>query len=289
MPDAILYPEGWPSSAPKATPPTDATTPDTHETIARDCDGYAYATRSASGSRAFSSVAARIRAVAARQTPEPVKPLTPAGDLDMAAWAVIANVSGGNWQEQSDEWQEAARLWRERFHASLPRPDAPPPVAVEADATFDLRTHLQRQRDWSEKTFGPGPRTKGVIDHIRKELREIEADPSDVKEWIDVVILGLDGAWRAGYSPLEIIYALAAKQERNEARVWPDWRTMSGDKAIEHVRGDDPKPTPPGDGEMPDCKCCLGYKLTADAFFEKAVALTIANNVLRETLAARTP
>lgn len=104
---------------------------------------------------------------------------------------------------------------------------------------FDFRGHLQRQRDWSGKTFGPGPRTKGVVDHIRKELAEIEADPSDIAEWIDVVILGLDGAWRAGHSPDQIIEAIAAKQAKNEERVWPDWRTLSPDQAIEHDRSHD--------------------------------------------------
>ena len=101
---------------------------------------------------------------------------------------------------------------------------------------FDFRAHLQRQREWSSKTFGPGPRTAGLVDHIRKELCEIEADPTDVSEWIDVTILALDGAWRAGYSPDDIIAALVAKQTKNEGRVWPDWRTAPADKAIEHDR-----------------------------------------------------
>ena len=42
---------------------------------------------------------------------------------------------------------------------------------------FDLVAHLYRQRAFSERTFGPGARTKGVLNHIRKELAEIEADP----------------------------------------------------------------------------------------------------------------
>lgn len=103
--------------------------------------------------------------------------------------------------------------------------------------TFDLEAHLIRQREFSEKTFGPGPRTKGVIDHIRKELCEIEADPADIMEWVDVIILAFDGAWRAGWEPAAIIKSIVAKQEKNEARTWPDWRTSPPDKAIEHVRG----------------------------------------------------
>lgn len=101
---------------------------------------------------------------------------------------------------------------------------------------FDFKAHLMRQREWSIQTFGPGARAKGIVDHIRLELSEIEADPGDVKEWLDVVVLALDGAWRSGANTQQIIDALVAKQNRNEARAWPDWRTMSEDKAIEHDR-----------------------------------------------------
>ncbi len=105
----------------------------------------------------------------------------------------------------------------------------------EERAGFSLLTHLRRQREWSERTFGPGDRAKGVVDHIRKELLEIEAEPAGT-EWVDVIILALDGFWRAGYSPEQIIAALVAKQAKNEARTWPDWRTMPTDRAIEHDR-----------------------------------------------------
>lgn len=101
---------------------------------------------------------------------------------------------------------------------------------------FDLVAHLHRQREFSERTFGPGARTAGVLDHIRKELTEVEADPGDVFEWVDLVILALDGAWRAGHAPRAIVDALVAKQTRNEGRSWPDWRTADPGKAIEHDR-----------------------------------------------------
>jgi hypothetical protein len=99
--------------------------------------------------------------------------------------------------------------------------------------------HLAHQRDWSTQTFGPGKRTFGVLDHIRKELSEIEADPDDLGEWVDVIILAFDGAWRAGWEPQEIIDAVKAKQARNEARTWPDWRTGDEDHAIEHDRSNE--------------------------------------------------
>ena len=128
-------------------------------------------------------------------------------------------------------------------------------TAINSDASpreaFDLRAHLQRQREWSERTFGPGSRAAGVIDHIRKELREIEADPTDLEEWIDVVILALDGAWRSGATPDQIIAQLVAKQATNEARAWPDWRTQPTDRAIEHVRAERPERCPRCDSPAP--------------------------------------
>lgn len=101
---------------------------------------------------------------------------------------------------------------------------------------YDLVAHIERQQRFSIKTFGPGHRTKGVCDHIRKELNEVEKEPLDLEEWIDVIMLGLDGAWRTGYPPEQIAEMLETKLAKNETRSWPDWRTADPDKAIEHNR-----------------------------------------------------
>lgn len=101
---------------------------------------------------------------------------------------------------------------------------------------FDLLAHLRRQIDFSYKTFGPGARTQGVVDHIKKELTEIEKEPHDLEEWIDVIILAFDGAWRTGARAEDIITMLVAKQTKNESRTWPDWRTAPLNQAIEHTR-----------------------------------------------------
>jgi hypothetical protein len=100
---------------------------------------------------------------------------------------------------------------------------------------FDLAQYIERQKCWSQKTFGDGPRTKGITAHIRKELSEIENAPSDIREWIDVVILALDGAWRAGHSPKMIVAALQEKQVINFQRQYP--MPASQDEPSEHVRG----------------------------------------------------
>lgn len=131
------------------------------------------------------------------------------------------------WRSGMDE---IGHLWHHGAFIAKRELGNPEPVEV-IDAA-----HLAHQRDWSTRTFGPGQRTLGVLDHIRKELDEIAADPTDLGEWVDVIILAFDGAWRAGWEPQAILDAIAAKQARNEARTWPDWRTMSPDQAIEHDR-----------------------------------------------------
>lgn len=109
--------------------------------------------------------------------------------------------------------------------------------------SFDLVAHLKRQRDWSERTFGPGDRMLGIADHIRKEFMEIDEEMHNgsngsalLGEWVDVILLALDGAWRAGFEPERIAGAIAAKQRINEERRWPDWRTAALGHAIEHDR-----------------------------------------------------
>jgi hypothetical protein len=119
------------------------------------------------------------------------------------------------------------------------RPIIEAEVRMEEAAKAIDAEHLAHQREWSRATFGPGARLLGVLDHIRKELAEIEADPTDLGEWVDVIILAFDGAWRAGWEPQQIIDAVKAKQARNEARTWPDWRGRSEDEAIEHDRTTD--------------------------------------------------
>jgi hypothetical protein len=79
------------------------------------------------------------------------------------------------------------------------------------DPGSNLVEYIGRQIEWSSRTFGPGPRTAGLLAHIRSELNEIEAEPADVTEWIDVIILAIDGAWRAGHSPEAIVVALHVK------------------------------------------------------------------------------
>lgn len=115
--------------------------------------------------------------------------------------------------------------------------------------TLDLQQHLKRQMAFSRATFGPGERRQGVADHIKKEIDDeiLLHDVSSSEaagEWVDVVLLALDGLWRAlaasenawGQVPFIAAQMIEAKQSRNEQRTWPDWRTADPKKAIEHNR-----------------------------------------------------
>lgn len=97
-----------------------------------------------------------------------------------------------------------------------------------------MNDYISRQIAWSLQTFGAGQRTRGITNHIRKELLEIEAEPLDLTEWIDVIILALDGAWRTGATPQQIIVALEEKQTVNFARTYP--MPASQNETSEHVR-----------------------------------------------------
>lgn len=106
---------------------------------------------------------------------------------------------------------------------------------VEAEPFAIDAAHLDRQREFSDRTFGPGSRLKGVLAHIGKELVEVEARPDDASEWADLIILAFDGATRNGHTSQAILDAVLAKQVKNEGRTWPDWREFPEDQAIEHV------------------------------------------------------
>lgn len=115
---------------------------------------------------------------------------------------------------------------------------------------LDLKTHLARQMVFSKATFGLGARTKGVLDHIEREIVEVRECHGESSEWVDLVILSLDGLTRqlwsaSGYKKTADEIAemacgmILGKQGRNELRDWPDWRKADPDKAIEHDRSKD--------------------------------------------------
>ena len=80
--------------------------------------------------------------------------------------------------------------------------------------------------------------TCGLREQVEQVLAlaeaEIEADPLDLEEWIDVVMLAVDGYCRAGGDPREFFDRLQAKHAKNLAREWPE--NTSQDEPVEHIR-----------------------------------------------------
>ena len=110
----------------------------------------------------------------------------------------------------------------------------------------EFQNMMANAHNWSLNTFGPGPRMEGVLDHIAKESEEVALSGGSGDEWIDLVILSIDGFLREktqrwGLSRhdavAELLRMWAEKTEINMARDWPDFRTMDPNKAVEHVRG----------------------------------------------------
>lgn len=114
------------------------------------------------------------------------------------------------------------------------------PVSCGSGAVgMDLQAYLEDQLAFSLKTYGPGRKTKSIINHIKREFIEIEGDPTSLEEWIDVAMLALDGAMRCAgpaSTPELVCLFLRAKLEKNKLRQWPDWRTLPDDAPIEHIR-----------------------------------------------------
>lgn len=121
---------------------------------------------------------------------------------------------------------------------------------VQRGGWIKLDDLLLAQMFFSSEIFGPmGERgVQGNIDHIRKELAEIEAKPGDLSEWIDVVLLALDGAMRAHVcfnqdATIDAAHTAVEKELRrklaeNMQRDWPDWREVPVGTAVEHVRNE---------------------------------------------------
>lgn len=103
-----------------------------------------------------------------------------------------------------------------------PVPEFDRPMYPTAHSWF--RDYVNRHFSWSFRTLGPGANTESICRHIEKEVQEIRTKPEDLEEWIDIIILGLDGALRCqGVGNVvadDIRDALETKLAKNMRRSW---------------------------------------------------------------------
>ncbi len=104
------------------------------------------------------------------------------------------------------------------------------------DMGAELADLADDQAEWSQATFGSdkerGP--IGALKHLEKEAREAAANPSDVKEYADCLILLLDASRRAGFTLLDVVRAATEKMIENKSRQWP--KPTVADMPVEHIR-----------------------------------------------------
>jgi len=91
---------------------------------------------------------------------------------------------------------------------------------------MDFREWANAFHAWTIETFGPGLMENSLTDHIRSEIVEIAADPSDTEEWVDVALLSMNGAMRAilyrdGEASADLLAGyFTHKLKRNKSRTW---------------------------------------------------------------------
>lgn len=95
-------------------------------------------------------------------------------------------------------------------------------VGYEKRLGWKVRDLAESHREWSNRTFGD---TKvrdyiGPLMHLKKEIEEILAAPTDYSEWSDALLLLLDAARRAGLEIEDYIDHTRAKLVINKSRKW---------------------------------------------------------------------
>jgi len=95
-----------------------------------------------------------------------------------------------------------------------------------------MEQFLSEQKEFSEKVFIHGT-TSSVMEHLRRETREIERKPDDLSEWADVFLLFLDGLWRNGFTFTQLFKAAQTKLKINKSR---KWKKPDAQGVVEHVK-----------------------------------------------------
>lgn len=104
---------------------------------------------------------------------------------------------------------------------------------LEAQQPFCFTDFVKRKMDHSRATW-PSQTLFGVLAHARKEVEEIEDNISDCIEWVDLILLGIDGACRTGLTPEQLGIQLERKLAINLQRAWP--KPSTPDSPGEHDR-----------------------------------------------------
>jgi len=102
---------------------------------------------------------------------------------------------------------------------------------------------MKQKWKWSIEQFGKGYSYDGLKDHILKEIAELDKEPYDLEEWIDMMFLVTDGAHRVvkmhypQLKPEEIVAVVrTAFQQKLKINRNRKWGKHIPGKAVEHIR-----------------------------------------------------
>lgn len=97
---------------------------------------------------------------------------------------------------------------------------------------MSLATFMDRLQVVSRKQFGEGKRTGSLTKKISQELEEVIAQPDDLEEWVDILILAMDGYWRHGGTSEWLLHDLHNKLCVVAERTYPK---TDEDTPVQHV------------------------------------------------------
>lgn len=97
----------------------------------------------------------------------------------------------------------------------------------------EFRRFQIEQGRWSDTTFGLHNSPEGCIAHLAKEVKELAANPYDLTEQADCLMLLLDANRRSGFTADDLLAAAWDKLEVCRGR---EWAKPGADGSVEHVR-----------------------------------------------------
>jgi dCMP deaminase len=99
-----------------------------------------------------------------------------------------------------------------------------------------LDTVLAEVNEWQAVTF-PRATPSSVVAHLKREVDELAADPTDTGELADVIFLVVGLAYELGLSMTDLAEIVAQKLAINRKRTWGE---PDADGVVEHVRAEVP-------------------------------------------------
>ena len=113
-------------------------------------------------------------------------------NMDDAAemlWVVLANVSGGDWTQQSQEWQDAAARWRDNYFTALNAASRPPAQPETPAPTPEGPAGRLRQLAHHWKQHG----TEGFqcVEELEVVAEQVEAEVARLTAALETARTGL--------------------------------------------------------------------------------------------------